>query len=129
MWCLENNSCCWELKGGAANFKWWCCAILKRDVENPAKDISFKASKNNHTGEKEMVLQQSPPNTRWRRIFVNKNVCDTNIKQYLSPYSTNFCNHNIPLCAADVLKMTPGVMYDQKFITDVVFCQEGPHKS
>ena len=32
----------------------------------------FKAIKNNHVGEKDMVLQQSTQNTRWARIFVHK---------------------------------------------------------
>ena len=55
-----------SLKGSAAPFyngTWR--TLLKLYV--------FKATKNNHVSEKEMVLQQNPQNTRWARIFVNNN--------------------------------------------------------
>ena len=39
------------------------------------------------------------------------------------------CNHNIPLSAADILKMTLGVMYDQRFIINIGICHNDPHKS
>ena len=42
------------------------------------------------------------------------------------------CDHNIPLSGDGILKMTPGVMYDQMFIINVnqiVICHKDPYKS
>ena len=46
----------------------------------------FKASKNNHVNEKEMVLQQSHQNTRWARIVVKD--CLWNQYQAIFSYMT-----------------------------------------
>ena len=89
----------------------------------------FKATKNNHVSEKEMVLQQSPQNTRWARMFVYKNCLWYQYRvifhtfHILQPY-----DHNIPLSADDNQKMTLGVMHYQRFIINIVICHKDPHK-
>ena len=37
------------------------------------------------------------------------------------------CEHNIPLSVADISKMTLGVVYDQRFIINIIICYKDPH--
>ena len=63
---------------------------------------------------------------------MGKNICQKMFVMPISGYTLHHilqtCDHNFPLSADDNLKMTLGVMYDQRFIINIVICHKDPHK-
>ena len=55
-----------------------------------------------------------------------KFVCDATIKNIFH-HILQSCDRNFPQHRADIIKMTLGVMYDQRFIINIVICHKDPH--
>ena len=82
-----------------------------------------KANTNNHVSEKEMVFRIQDG----QEYLSIKFACDTNIKQYFH-HILQPCDHDFPLSGADIIKITLGVMYDQRFIINIVICHKDLHR-
>ena len=125
-----------KISGGAGNFKVVMkftkvvlCHSKTRRVEPSSRYIFFKAGKDNHRSEKEMILQQGLQKTRRANKFCQN-------KLFVMPMSSNTFQHilqsfdnDIPLYAADILKLTLWAIYDQRFIINITVCHKDPHKS
>ena len=51
------------------------------------------------------------------------------MSSYILHQTLQPCDHNIPLSADDSSKMTLGVIQDQRFIINIVFCHKDSHKT
>ena len=109
----------------------WCWKVnkmvlrhSKQDMENPAENIYlFKANTN-----KTLVRK-----IWYSEYKMDKNICRQNL--FVISISNNIfhhilqpCDHNFPLPGADIITMTLGVMYDQRFIINIVICHKDLHR-
>ena len=89
-------------------------------METVLKIYLFKANTNSHVSEKEMVFRIQDG----QEYLSIKFVCETNIKNIFH-HILQSGDLNIPLPGADIIKITLGVMYDQRFIINIVICHTG----
>ena len=123
-WCHENNRWCWQFYGCAKKLKECCCAISKWDMilffSKLAK--TFMLVRKRWFFSKVIRMQGG-------QVYLSiKIVCDTDINQYFH-HILQSCDHNLPLSAAGILKITLGVMYDQRLIINNVIYHKDSHKA